>query len=576
MRNKKNIIMVVMCIAVFVMAVGYAIFQTNLNIGATGNITTTWGIAITNITSSITGDAVNITDPTYTGVNATFNAGFYKPGDKIEYSITVSNTGNIDAIISDVIINTSGSSDIIYTVKDLEKNTELPKKSNITFKITTEFDINVKTPPAILEKNINIVLSVVQSDGINPTPVAPDITDTTTQWGIMYVANGGSGSMEGTICTVGQSCTLSDNSFTRNGYKFMGWSTTPTGEVEYTNGQTVTDLTTKGKTQTLYAVWFNFIDIILNDNIAQPDTNIDFNKPTEEGTNGLYYTSINTEDDKTVYYFRGNVENNYVKFGKHSDGNDILWRIVRINEDGSIRIVTQDSVGNSAFNAKSGDNAYVGYMYGTTGSSTYEATHSNTNDSTIKTFIDDWYINKSNLNNYSNLMSTEAGFCNDRSIAPRAKLWSALDTALGYGQNITDYGLSERNPLTPQFKCPNATRDLFTVSSSIKGNKKLNNPVGLLTYDEVMYAGVVKNDGTYLNVGKYWTMSPSHWGGSTISRDHAWIFLVKGSLSNEISSYGVRPVINLKPTVELSTNLPSGCTELDGTQACPYIIDTSV
>lgn len=107
----------------------------------------------------------------------------------------------------------------------------------------------------------------------------------------------------------------------------------------------------------------------------------------QEGTNGIYAA----EDDLgTSYYFRGAVENNYVKF------NNIYWRIIRINGDGTIRIILDsiatynttlptlatDNIGNVM------DNAYIGYMYGTAGSSTYESTHSNSTNSSIKNVVD--------------------------------------------------------------------------------------------------------------------------------------------------------------------------------------------
>ena len=57
---------------------------------------------------------------------------------------------------------------------------------------------------------------------------------------------------------------------------------------------------------------------ILNNNQVQSGASIDFSKTSEEdGTKGLYYTSTNTEDNKTVYYYRGAVENNYVQFGTY-------------------------------------------------------------------------------------------------------------------------------------------------------------------------------------------------------------------------------------------------------------------
>ena len=110
------------------------------------------------------------------------------------------------------------------------------------------------------------------------------------------------------------------------------------------------------------------------------------------------------EDDYgTAYYFRGAVKNNYVQFANK------CWRIVRIVGDGSVKLVLHNdnttkvanpcssannsnnaafarysgTTYNSAFNSSYNDNAYVGFKYGTVGASTYEATHANTNNSTI-------------------------------------------------------------------------------------------------------------------------------------------------------------------------------------------------
>ena len=93
---------------------------------------------------------------------------------------------------------------------------------------------------------------------------------------------------------------------------------------------------------------------ILKDNTALADTNIDFSKGNSD-TNGkgLYYTSTNTEYNKVTYYFRGAVVNNYVSFA------GFIWRIVRINEDGSVRLITQNSIGNSTFNDNRDVNAFV-------------------------------------------------------------------------------------------------------------------------------------------------------------------------------------------------------------------------
>ena len=125
----------------------------------------------------------------------------------------------------------------------------------------------------------------------------------------------------------------------------------------------------------------------------------------------------------TSYYYRGNVQNNYVKFA------NFYWRIVRINGDGSVRIIydgtvahangeesTDRTIGNSKYNYSDIDNAYAGYMYGTPGSSTYEETHANVNDSEIKKYIDTWYENNIKTSKYENYLVDNV-FCNNRSIS---------------------------------------------------------------------------------------------------------------------------------------------------------------
>ena len=237
------------------------------------------------------------------------------------------------------------------------------------------------------------------------------------------------------------------------------------------------------------------------------------------------------------------------------------WRL-------EIILIIEDSVKDSEFNGVSRDNAYVGYMYGTSGNSAYTLTHANTNDSKIKTYLDTWYQNI--LASYSSYLA-DAGFCNDRSIASTAGSWSFQDTSLGYGTNFTFYGSNNRlrNLNKPQFACPQSN-DLFTTSSSSKGNKVLTNPIGLVTADEATYAGgyrFASNSNYYLvNERNFWTMSPFFFDGVN-ARD----CYVDGGVgvSREFvdSDRGVRPTINLKSTVEIS-----GGT---GTSSDPYIVKVS-
>ena len=69
-------------------------------------------------------------------------------------------------------------------------------------------------------------------------------------------------------------------------------------------------------------------------------------------TGGLYK---DTDSDGDTYYYRGYVENNYISFA------GILWRILRINGDGTIRIITDDKIGESKYNEDKTIEKYEGY-----------------------------------------------------------------------------------------------------------------------------------------------------------------------------------------------------------------------
>ena len=138
---------------------------------------------------------------------------------------------------------------------------------------------------------------------------------------------------------------------------------------------------------------------IMGDNLTRL-TRTDFSTVLTNDNTKTLYTS--TEDSKTVYYFAGNATDNWVKFGKNASNQDLYWRIIRTNSDGSVRLLyhgtsttaTDAYIGKSAFNSSNNNIAYVSYMYGNLGSGANA--RENTTNSTIKTIIDNWY--KDNLN----------------------------------------------------------------------------------------------------------------------------------------------------------------------------------
>ena len=292
----------------------------------------------------------------------------------------------------------------------------------------------------------------------------------------------------------------------------------------------------------------------------------------ESHEKGVFET---TDDDGTSYYYRGSVENNYVYFANR------YWRIIRINGDGSIRMIydgttahpngessTDRQAGTSQFNISDTDNMYLGYMY------TSGEAHGLGTSSTIKQANDNFYTGV--LSSYASYIDTDAGFCGDRSTLN-------LQNGVGTGTVLTYMkGYLRVSTSTPSLSCENSS-DLYTVSSSSIGNKALTYPVGLITADEVILSGSSGGifDGnynyqkyapdSYLTTGNHFlTMTPSGYYTpfGNVNR-FALLFYVStsGYIDDTGAMYsieiGLKPVINIRGNVSISGQ---------GTMEEPYMI----
>ena len=104
--------------------------------------------------------------------------------------------------------------------------------------------------------NAGVTSDYAKIDGGTESPgYFTDIADKSSKFTVIYDANGGSGTMANQKISVGVSTALTTNTFTYEGYTFEGWSTSASGTVVYTDGQSVTNLASAGQTITLYAVW---------------------------------------------------------------------------------------------------------------------------------------------------------------------------------------------------------------------------------------------------------------------------------------------------------------------------------
>ena len=235
---------------------------------------------------------------------------------------------------------------------------------------------------------------------------------------------------------------------------------------------------------------------------------------------GLYSKTTSTG---TTYYFKGAVENNYVKFA------DKVWRIVRINEDGTMRLITQDNV----ISSQKFNSAYNTYdkMYYT--------------NSEIKTAVENWYKTNISDKGFDEKVVNGNYFCEQAKVV--------------YNTNYTagSATVATKDNYTPSFDC--------TTDGNGKG--VVSGKVGLITIDEVLFAGGVigSSSNFYLKNGSaYCMMSPA---GFYTYNDYAraWGVVSAGRIGDfhVASNYGVRPVINLS-----ADTLVTG----SGTSSDPYVV----
>ena len=381
-------------------------------------------------------------------------------------------------------------------------------------------------------------------------------------YGTGYTANGSKFNLTGTAVTAD---TYANSYSSLVGKYFVGSSASSNGSSTAGTMKTTTNLS---------SVYY----VVSATSSSYTYKQITSNKNTTEAL------LASTEDDYgTSYYFRGAVKNNYVQFANK------CWRIVRINGDGSVKLVLHnDNTSNasspcassnnsttaafarysgssytSVFNSNYNDNAYIGFMYGATGASDYASTHANTNKSDILKNLETWYNN--NLKTYESKLA-DTIWCNDK---------STVSGGLGYGTNATDYGAYNRLASTkqPTLKCPNDNNggklSKFTVDDTKNGNGNLTYKIGLLTADEIVFAGSIAytyNRSTYLqeNTGTtwWWSLSPGYFGGSSAD---VW-GVGSGYLGGDDvrHDYGLRPVISLIS----STNVTG-----DGTSENSYVVE---
>ena len=213
---------------------------------------------------------------------------------------------------------------------------------------------------------------------------------------------------------------------------------------------------------------------VTNPGAAQPTTN-----------EGLIQ---NLDDLGSTYYFRGTVENNYVMFA------NMCWRVVRIMGDGNVKI-TLDNV-NGACSEATSTSAYYGnetfYYNGDSSTPSFNSTNAY---ATLVNFYDEKF------NSANQKFIVDSIWCQDFTFAANTRLYNNSPSFMCSDSSNSDV---------------NEYRNSLIGGSIKKGNKSLSHSIGLLTSDEIVFAGATSaglNNKTYLYKTSYGqvmaTMSPS-------------------------------------------------------------------
>ena len=573
MKNNKRLIVIVSCL-LLVISVSLAYYIGELLIsgeGATGNATT----------AKIKGATLTVEG------KLEFNDPDILPGHKTISSIKVTATGNNELIPYNLIWKgTNGISRINYTV--YKTSSEMNVSSSCEKKTSVQNGVQILNEECKIENIDNLGSEIASGSIVNNSTkeiLAKDEFITAVNDGVSYyyyvileypnLDEDQSADINATFngeVTVEESNASPDinilavyigdetgnytetTDIPQSGYVLSEKSTcSNNATVRMENNELITsNLTKSGTSCYLYFNKLKTVNTILGNIEVNPEIKTKFDKTatTDEGiqqvSDGMY--------GGTSYYWRGAATTNYLKFGGY------CWRIIRINGDGTIRLIydgatchangtsTTDSiaVANTTYNSSYNKSEYVGWKY-TEGlqrpNSTVEGT-----DAPIKTALENWYNN--NIGNNTTYASkvADGNYCNDRNTKENIE-WSQIKTY--------HYAASERiiENKSPALKCSDG--DIYSLK------------IGLITADEIVQAGgfgATINNSFYLYTGQnYWSMSPAYWDSINL---WSWVFYVNsnGILDNwNISAqYGIRPVINLKADTQISSG--------KGTLENPYIV----
>lgn len=272
----------------------------------------------------------------------------------------------------------------------------------------------------------------------------------------------------------------------------------------------------------------NVQDIIGEETITD-DSSVDFTQASS--TSGMYKNTINGEE---TYFYRGNVDNNYVSFAGYT------WRIIRIDKYG-VRVILDSIIDTTS---EWGSNSDVTSLATAISELTYD-------NSPVKTILDNWYT--SNLSSYSSIIKTSL-FCLDTSYQTMTSSGNAGVTVYYFGSYIRNG--TDSTSYTPEFDCASEYTREYNI--------------GLISGDEIAFAGGLfntNNTNYYLYNSSissdWWSLSPSYYDSSLGTVGMLLVNGLTGKFYDWPNGETIENAMALRPVITLDTNKLSGGSGLE-------------
>jgi len=382
--------------------IGYAAFESKINVKGKAKVTSNWDIRITDIKEiNKTGNGESTISPTWTNLTANMEADLYAKGDSVEYEVTIENKGTLDAKLEDIISNVKSNNEAVkISFSGYTKGETLFKTENK--KITVKIEYNKEYEgKAEGSGEVEVVFDYTQAEGGTIVP--------TDKYLLTYDTNGGKQTnAENEYLEEGADVNLNYIA-TKDRYKFLGWNT---------NKEALEGLESfkmpKANT-TLYAIYkiadetapiidsvstsatTNSITVVVSahddeSEITKYEFSINDGEYIDGGNNNVYTfenlkadsfyivkvkvtnnNELSAEEQTNTkvraaeqikaksglyadpyedgrYIYKGENPNNYIRF------NNETWRIIAVENGGNLKIVRNSNTQTRAFDSSNSNN----------------------------------------------------------------------------------------------------------------------------------------------------------------------------------------------------------------------------